>query len=346
MAGLSYFYRVRILIIPLLLSISLPAYSQRQKQLAIAFYNVENLFDTINDPNTDDDAFSPKGAYKYSSDIYRQKLHNTAFVLRQIAESGTMPAIIGLAEVENADVLTDLVNNDQIKSFGYKHISFDSPDPRGIDVALLYQPKLFKPLASKPVGVKIENNGHAETTRDILFVTGILEGKDTVYLLINHWPSRREGKGETAPKRKQAAAANKRIIDSLMKKNPASKVIVMGDLNDDPTDESIVTTLGANGGRERIMPYTLYNPWASLYTNGQGSTAYQNKWNLFDQIIISRAFLKKGAGWKFSKAGIFNKEFLITRSGKQQGYPYRSWRGYHWMNGYSDHLPVILYLEN
>ncbi|WP_276133456.1 endonuclease/exonuclease/phosphatase [Polluticoccus soli] len=335
---------MRILVILLLLSLSPQAYCQKLKQMAIAFYNVENLFDTINDPNTDDDAFTPKGTYKYTNDIYKQKLHNTAFVIKQIAESGTAPAVVGLAEVENGGVLTDLVNNDQLKVYGYKHISYNSPDPRGIDVALLYQPKLFKPLTSKPIAVRIENNGHTETTRDILFVTGILNG-DTVHLFVNHWPSRREGKGETAPKRKQVAAVNKQIIDSLMKRNPLSKIIVIGDLNDDPTDESIVSTLNANSGRERIIPYSLYNPWATLYTSGHGTTAYQNKWNLFDQVIISRAFLKKNNGWQFLKAEIFNKEFLITRSGKQQGYPYRSWRGYHWMNGYSDHLPVLLYLE-
>ncbi|MCD6063089.1 MAG: endonuclease [Flavipsychrobacter sp.] len=347
MSGLSYFYGVRIVISILLLSASSPCFAQKPKQLAIAFYNVENLFDTINDPHTDDDAFTPKGQYKYTANIYRQKLHNTAYVLKQMAETSQAgaPAIIGLAEIENAQVLSELVRNDQIKKYDYKNLSYESHDARGIDVAILYQPKLFKLIDSKPIHLTITNSGHTETTRDILFVTGLLDGKDTMHLLVSHWPSRREGKGETAPKRKQVAAANKRIIDSLMKKNPLSKVIVMGDLNDDPIDESVVNTLNANDGRERIKPYTLFNPWLELYNNGKGTAAFQNRWNLFDQIILSRAFMQKGSSWKFSGAEIFNKEFLLTRSGKQQGFPYRSWRGYHWMNGYSDHLPVLLYLE-
>src|ERR1044071_4202249 len=209
---------MRIVILVLSLSVSMHVYSQ--KQMVIAFYNVENLFDTLDDPATDDNAFTPKGAYKYTTDIYRQKLHNTAFVLKWMAESETPPALIGLAEIENAGVLADLANDEQIKNYGYKSLSFDSPDPRGIDVALLYLPSAFKPIRSKPVNAIIDINGHKETTRDILFITGVVEGKDTIHLLVNHWPSRREGKGETAPKRKQVAAVNRRIVDSLMERNP------------------------------------------------------------------------------------------------------------------------------
>lgn len=321
-------------------------YAQKeQKRVAIAFYNVENLFDTINDPSTDDDAFTPKGAYKYTHEMYRKKLHNIAYVLQQIgAKPNSGPALIGLAEIENGMVLQDLVNEKEIKGSGYKYISYDSPDPRGIDVALLYRSKYFRPLASRPLHVRVESNGHSEATRDILYVTGLLD-KDTIHILVNHWPSRREGIGETAPKRAQVALANKHIADSLTKKNPKCRIILMGDLNDDPTDVSVATILGAKAGRDGIIPRGLYNPWTDIYLSGQGSVAYRKKWNLFDQVIVSRTLLHKGPGWKFARAEVFDREFLKTYSGKQQGYPFRSWRGYHWMNGYSDHFPVVLYLE-
>lgn len=326
----------------MLLVVWLDCYAQKKQSIVVVFYNVENLFDTINDPRTDDDAFTPRGSYKYTTNIYKQKVANVAYVLQQMdkAVNGSL-AVVGLAEIENGKVLADVTSHIFLAKKGYKHISFDSPDPRGIDVALLYDPKQFRPLSQKPVNANMKE----EPTRDILYVVGVF-GKDTVHILVNHWPSRREGKGETAPKRAQVAATNKRMIDSLVAKNVNAKIILMGDLNDNPDDESAANVLGAKGGRDGVKPRPLYNPFAELYASGAGSAAFQKKWNLFDQVIVSRSFMNKNnKGLRYEKAEVFNRDFLITHSGKQQGYPYRSWRGYQWMNGYSDHLPVIVYFS-
>lgn len=311
----------------------------QQQQAAIAFYNVENLFDTLNDPATDDDAFTPAGKYKYTDSIYRKKLHNTSYVLGQLAVQSNRPALIGLAEIENDVVLQDLVKEEALKPYGYKYVWHNSADPRGIDVALLYQPKQFRLLGSKAIPVLLQVSRATEHTRDILLVSGLL-GSDSVHILVNHWPSRREGKGTTADKRGQAAAIARSIVDSLYARNPKNHIIVMGDLNDDPGDESVARILGARDTETTL----LCNPWLAIHKTGAGSLAYQKKWNLFDQVIISRSLVSPHRGWRFSKAEIFNKDFLVTRSGKQQGYPYRSWLGYFWMNGYSDHFPVVLYL--
>jgi hypothetical protein len=340
--GLLYFYMVRSILLAVALLILFKAGAQtKPKACAIAFYNVENLFDTVNDPEKDDDAFTSRGAYHYTSEMYRQKLHNTAFVLKAMVEQTVSggPALLGLAEVESGKVLQDLISQPEIKGV-YQYIWFDSPDPRGIDVALLYRPAVFKLISKKAVLVSPDG----EATRDILYVIGLLD-KDTVHVLVNHWPSRREGKDETASKRKQVAEQDKKLIEKIWKVNPHSHIIVMGDLNDNPSDASVVEVLGAKSSKEEAGKTSLYNPWTAIHAQGTGTQTYKKKWNLFDQVMVSGSFLQSARGWKFTKAEIFDKEFLKVRSGKQQGFPYRSWRGFHWMNGYSDHFPVVIYLE-
>jgi hypothetical protein len=315
---------------------------------AIAFYNFENLFDTENDPkNFGDDEFTPNGAFHYTEDIYKQKLHNLATVLKQLATEITPdgPAIIGTAEIENGKVLSDLVAQPEIRDRNYQFIHFNSYDYRGIDVAMLYNPRYFHVITAKALPVNISSSTQKKgTTRDVLFVHGIFAG-DTINLFINHWPSRRGGQAASAPLRAIAAAVSRRVIDSLTAINPRTKAIVMGDLNDDPTDESVRVVLRAKGNIKTLSDKDLYNPFESFYKKGIGSLGYEDHWDLFDQVILTPSFLNDDHGWRFYKSEVFNREFLKTKSGRYKGYPHRSFdQNNNWLNGYSDHFPTLVYL--
>lgn len=340
----------RYLLTLLLLSYAAAACAEKKSYQvsAIAFYNLENLFDADDDPdNTGDDEFTPAGPYNYTKDIYQQKLHNLATVIRQLGSGVTPhgPAIIGVAEVENGRVLEDLIAQPEIRERNYKIVHFESPDSRGIDVGLLYHPGYFTVINARPLHVDISRTGQkGGTTRDILYVQGVLAG-DTVHVLVNHWPSRRGGEAASAPLRAIAAGVGRKLIDSLMKARPGVKVVLMGDLNDDPINASVAKVLGAIGDREMVTQKKLYNPWMNFYKHGIGSLAYNDSWNLFDQIIISGGWLQPDdAHWHFYKAEIFNREFLRTSFGRYKGYPHRSFSGNQWINGYSDHFPTIIYL--
>jgi hypothetical protein len=314
---------------------------------AVAFYNFENLFDTLNDPYKFDDDFTPSGDYHYSSQIYQAKLHNLATVLQQLGTDVTPdgPAIVGTAEVENDQVLQDLVKQPELRDRNYRFVHFESPDSRGIDVAMLYNPKYFIVLRAEALRTDISQSGEkGGRTRDVLHVTGILAG-DTTHVFVNHWPSRRGGEAGSAPLRAIAAGVSKRVIDSLMLLNKATRVLVMGDLNDDPTSPSVVKVLGAKGNKEKITDGALYNPWSAFLAKGIGTLAYNDSWNLFDQIMLSSGWLKPdGKHWRYYKAEIFNRDFLREKFGLYKGYPHRSFDGTNWINGYSDHFPVLVYL--
>lgn len=326
--------------------ISCKAQRKESSLTAIAFYNLENLYDPANDPLTADEEFTPEGANHYTEKVYQEKLHNMAYALSQLAIDKTPdgPALIGVAEIENEKVLRDLVTRPELKSRKLKFVHFDSPDNRGIDVALLYHPAYFKVISARALPVDLVHNGGKEHTRDVLYVCGKL-GKDTVHIFVNHWPSRREGEKASAWKRARAAEVNRQMMNSIYLQNPEARCIVMGDLNDDPVDKSITETLGAEGNMQQIKPGGLFNPWMDIYKNGTGSLSYRNHWNLFDQILVSYSCLPGRNGqWKFYQAEVFSPGFLKNTSGKQKGYPHRSFSGYRWINGYSDHFPSILYL--
>lgn len=320
---------MRSILLILLLSVCGCTAQEKGRTQAIAFYNVENLFDTQDDPATNDDEFTPRGAYRYTEKIYKQKLHNIATVIDKLNAS-----VVGLAEIENSTVLDDLVRQPELATDNYKYAWYNSPDPRGIDVALLYNPKVFKLLQSKKLPIVMKG----VATRDVLLVSGVLAG-DTVHILVNHWPSRGEGLQESEPKRMAAAQVNKRVVDSLTRINKDAKIIIMGDLNDNPADASISKVLGAKADKAG----TLYNPWAAIHKSGKGTSVYHKKWDHFDQVIISSSLTKK-SGWYFDKAQIFDEDF-IRNKGFEDAYPLRSFKGKNWNNGYSDHLPVILYLK-
>jgi hypothetical protein len=313
---------------------------------AIAFYNLENLFDTLDDPNKFDEEFTPTGANHYNGQIYTRKLHNLATVLSQIAIEKVPdgPAIIGVAEIENVKVLQDLIAEPELKDRKLRIVHFESPDVRGIDVGMLYNPKYFKVLNAKSLPINISENGKKEYTRDILYVQGLLGG-DTVYVMVGHWPSRRGGEAASKWKRERAASVCRKQADEIRKEHPGAKIIVMGDLNDDPVSPSVAVTLAASDKETALKSGKFFNPWITYYKKGIGTLGFNDSWNLFDQIILSSPFLKKeSGGWQFYKAEIFNRTFLKSQFGQYKGYPHRSFSGSTWIDGYSDHFPTYLYL--
>ncbi|GAB1856070.1 endonuclease [Flavobacteriaceae bacterium MHTCC 0001] len=331
-------------------NIAASVYAQEKtfKIHTVAFYNLENLFDTINDPLKLDE-YSPIMELKTNRHTaYHQKVKNMARVISEIGKdmSSNSPAILGICEVENRVVLEDVINDTALIDKDYGIIHFDSPDARGIDVGLLYQKNIFTPTNFKTYELKIydDQNGKRISTRDQLVVSGVLED-DAIHFVVNHWPSRRGGEARSQPKRIAAAKLNKRIVDSLQTIDPYAKIIIMGDLNDNPNNKSLKQVLKTEHKRKKCGTKTLYNPFENFFRDGLGTTAYRDAWSLFDQIIISNTLLKKDyTSFRYYKAGIFNKNYIITSNGKYKGYPFRSWSNGGFSNGYSDHFPVYMYL--
>ncbi|TRX39441.1 endonuclease/exonuclease/phosphatase family protein [Flavobacterium restrictum] len=353
-----------------LLFITLKIVAQQKKYAihTIAFYNFENCFDTINDPQTNDDEWTPKGAQHWTSQKYHQKLAHLAQVLSQIGtpENPDAPTLIGGAEIENQTVLEDLIKQPQLIDKEYGIIHFDSPDKRGIDVALLYRKKQFQPttFSNIPLYVyrneskitantkpesdekvddipQISSQNHRVYTRDQLLVTGFLDGEE-INIIVNHWPSRSGGEKKSSPYREAAGALNRKIIDSLQRINPNAKIITMGDLNDGPYNNSVKIALGAKAIKTDVPPLGIYNPFEEMAKKGMGTIANRDAWDIFDQIMVSQSFLKTNfSSFQYWKSGIYNKDFLIQKTGQYKGYPLR-----HSPTdiGFSDHFPVYIYL--
>jgi len=319
---------------------------QQFKVVAIGSYNVENFFDTINDPNKKDEDFTPTGAYGYTASVYKQKKHNVATVFQKMGTDVTPDgaAIIGMVEVENDNVLKDLVQEPEIKSRNYQYVWHPTPDERGISVAMLYNPKYFKLLHSEPLRVILGTSSDTRPTRDILYVQGILSN-DTIHLLINHWPSKRGGESTTGPLRKIAAGVARKKIDEIQATDPNAKIIVMGDFNDNPNSEAIEDVIKAKADRKKIQTTDIYNPWANMFKKGIGTEIFQGQWNMIDQMMITGAFLEnKNDKWKYYKNEIFNQDFIKHRIGSEKGLPHRSFTiSQVWDNGYSDHFPILMY---
>lgn len=339
--------KIKYLLLALLVSFGFSS-AQAQKQYAsycVGFYNVENLFDTEDDVNNPgDDEYLPDGPNKWTQDKYEKKLDNIAKVISRLGRDYTPagPAILGVAEVENRRVLEDLVKNPQIANVGYEIVHYESPDWRGIDVALIYNPKLFRVTNSVAHPYVLPENPDFRT-RDLLVVSGML-ADEPLHVIVGHWPSRFGG-GKSSPLREQAARITLSLVDSLQAINPDAKVVIMGDFNDDPNNKSTRVVLNAKKFPSEVKPLGLYNTMWKLYDQGIGSLAYQGKWNLFDQIIISESLLSANpTTLKFWKAEVFNKDFLITSEGKRKGYPFRTFDGNNFINGYSDHLPTMIFL--
>ncbi len=318
---------------------------ERFKVACIGFYNFENLFDTLDSPDTDDAQFLPDGEYKYTGKIYWEKQDHLSDVISQLGTDLTPdgPAILGVAEIENRIVLEDFVKQPRVAKRNYQIVHFDSPDDRGVDVALLYNPKYFKVTNAKPVRADLTSLGGYDT-RDILLVSGIFDG-DPLHVMVNHWPSRRGGEETTRPFRNKCAGICKAMADSILQADPTAKIVVMGDLNDDPVNASVAEVLGAKQKIKQVAPGGYYNPWIEFYKQGIGTMAYRDAWSLFDQIILSHQFLPENQkGYRFHKARVFNKPFLLQKSGNFKGYPFRTYVGSQYIGGYSDHLPTCVYL--
>jgi hypothetical protein len=334
--------KLTILLFVTFIMTSAQALCQKQaKAVCVAFYNLENLFDTIDDPKINDAEFLPAGANLWTSDKYIRKIKHMSEVIAQIGDETIKggPTMIGLSEIENRGVLEDLIHSEALRNSGYAIAHFDSPDRRGVDVALLYKKKDF--LLVNAVAVPLHMTNQPEfRTRDQLVVTGLLD-KDTVTVVVNHWPSR----GNDVPYRIAAAGLTRHIADSLYARNKNARMLIMGDLNDDPIDESVSTTLGAQGKLSKVKPGGLFDPMWQMYKDGIGSLAYKDSWNLFDQIIVSEPLVRENnTSWKLFKTRVFNKPFLIQPDGQFAGYPFRTFAGGAYAGGYSDHLPVYVIL--
>lgn len=317
------------------------------KACVVAFYNLENFYDTINNPLVNDDDFTAFGIKRYTQEIYTDKVSKLATVISMIGLdiSHNGPAIIGVAEIENDTVLTDLIHHPLLKNRHYQIIQFDSKDIRGIDVALLYDPKNFIPEKAEKLFVQLPGNSkNAYYTRDILYTKGWLGG-ERIHVYVNHWPSRRGGEERSSPARKTAALVCRNHINRILQEEPNAKIIVMGDFNDDPDSPSIVKYLQAKPTISVTKPGELYNPWVVLYEKGIGTLANRDSWGLFDQIIISHAWINKNQeGLFFYEQHIFNPSFMKEPTGRYKGYPMRTWDGNTYRGGYSDHFPTYIVL--
>jgi len=314
----------------------------------VAFYNLENLFDTINDTTKFDEASPIMEMKSGREEAYKKKVHNMARVIADIGtdEAKNSPAILGVSEVENRSVLEDLVNDSLLLNKDYGIVHFDSPDARGIDVGLLFQKALFQPISTSSHELKIYDDITKERvyTRDQLLVSGKLDG-DLIHVIVSHWPSRSGGEARSRSKREAAARLNKHIIDSLQSIDPYAKIFTMGDLNDDPINSSIKNILKAEKDRDKVSLKGIYNPYENFYKKGLGTTAYRDAWSLFDQILMTQPLLDKDfSSYRFYKAYIYNKYYLTTKSGRWKGYPFRSWSDGGFTDGFSDHFPVYVFV--
>jgi hypothetical protein len=343
------YWKNYLMVLLLSLPMLVPAQGKQEKKVTavvIGFYNLENLFDTINEPGIRDGEFTPEGSKLWNTERYWHKQKHMA---RVISEMGTEynpdgVAVLGISEVENRNVVEDLINQPALKDRNYQIIHYDSPDHRGIDVAMIYNPKYFKPYRTSSHRLHIPQLKDF-ATRDQLLVDGVLVGGDTIHVIVNHWPSRYGGEKRSRWLRNAAADLSRKIADSLLAEDPNARIIMMGDLNDDPVNESVLVHFGAKGKASKVRDGEFFNPMYAFYKKGLGSLAYRDSWNMFDQIIISKALLGNDySHYKFFKAKIFRKPYLLNKEGRFKGYPYRTFVGNTFQGGYSDHLPVYIVL--
>jgi hypothetical protein len=320
----------------------------------VAFYNLENLFDTIHDEGKNDYEYLPDGGNKWTSMKYENKIKNMAYAVSQLGTDMDPrgATCVGVAEVENIGCLEDLCAEANSKyNRRLKPILIEGPDRRGVDVGFLYDTLLFKPSRVNGYELKAHYaDGGEIKTRLQLCVSGYLIGNgrpEKIHVIVNHWPSRYGGELSSRPGRDTAAMLCRTICDSIYKKEPKAKIIIMGDLNDDPYNHSCKDVLKARKHREEVETQGYFNTMWQMLDRGIGSLAYGGSWNLFDQIIISEPLLnenKDSGRWAYWKAQIFNKPFLTVQEGKDKGTPFRTTKAGVWQNGYGDHYPTMIYL--
>lgn len=307
----------------------------RHDMQTIAFYNCENLFDVYDDKRINDNDFTPHSVKKWTYQRYENKLRKLSFAISNIGreETGKPPSIVGLAEVENAKVVKDLIKQDNLSDCHYNYIHYNSLDRRGIDVALIYDRTVFKVTHSETFSVDLVNplDNSLELTRDILLVSGFLDG-EKIHVIVNHWSSRREGEKETEYRRLTSANKLKTIIETLKNEDANAKIVIIGDFNDEPFSSSMRTLEDT---------HQLHNTMKTVRSFSRGTTIHNRKWNLFDQILVSINFFKGSENQlEFFKADIFDADFLKIFRGRYKGTPYRTYVGKKYAGGYSDHFPV------
>jgi endonuclease/exonuclease/phosphatase family metal-dependent hydrolase len=331
-----------LLAFPVLFTIAAST-AQNHVPVCVAFYNVENLFDTINQSGNYDLEYTPEGTNKWNSRLYIEKLDRIAEVISKIGQDYTPdgPAIIGLSEIENRYVLEDLVKQQRIKDRDYRVVFIRGRDRR-VNNAFLYNPKYFE--LTQYTNKEVRTDDPSFRTRDHIIMSGKLLG-EPMHFIVCHWPSRRGGEKRSLPLRVAAATAARVAIDSLKSLDPQAKIIIMGDFNDDPRDASVVKYLNSGGDQKRLKEGQLFNPFMAIHKKGVGSLAYRDSWNLFDQILVSQSLLGSDLStFKFNRAEVFNKPFLRTPSGRFKDYPHRTHAGGVYLGGYSDHFPTFVLL--
>lgn len=320
-----------------------------QSETSILFYNVENLFDIEDDPETNDDEFTPKGDRRWTYKRFNLKIQNISKVILSSA-GWEPPGIVGLCEIENRFVLEKLISETPLKSFPYKIIHKESPDFRGIDVALLYNENVFYPLDYRYIPIRLESDSILNS-REMLYVSGILKNTDTLQIFVNHWPSRYSGLLETQSLRNQAAKILRTEIELLQEKHSNPNIVLVGDFNDQPTDESISLHLGAieySRNNDKTDDSQIYNLTYSWINNDLGTLKYQSQWSVFDQIMVSGNLLnaKNKIFTRSEWAKIIQLPFLLEKDERYGGIKTnRTYTGFSYNGGFSDHLPVLLKLQ-
>lgn len=314
---------------------------EEHRTATIAFYNVENLFDTEDDPKINDQDFLPTADSRWDETRYRVKLANMASVIEQLG-SPNGPDVIGLAEIENQRVLNDLVAQPLLAARKYKIIHFESPDPRGIDVALLYKPDRFQPTTQRAVPVVLPDT--TLSTRDILLVSGTLNGEPITFM-VNHWPSRRGGQEKSDARRFAAADQARKLVDEQLAANPQARVLLMGDFNDTPLDSSIARRLRATYDIKNLQQGQLYNAFYDYQVRSIGTICYKQKCDVFDQMIMSLGLTQDiGLHYQAGSANIYKPVRIQSQEEKYKGEPLRTYGGRKYLGGFSDHFPVYLTL--
>ena len=333
--------RYIFILITVLFSTIITAQVSEKKNFKVMCYNVENYFDIVDDSLSNDKEFLPNGMRGWTYAKYQQKQANISKVITAIG-GWEAPALVGLCEVESRKGLVDLSRYSGLKNLKYKFIHHDSPDARGVDVALLYQPNEFKPLHDEVIGIHFPGSPNSKT-RDILFVSGIVPSNDTLHLFVCHFPSRLGGALESENKRVYVATVLRAKVDSIFKTSPAPKILIMGDFNDYPTNKSILDVLSAQAVPNAPSPQKLYNLMYQLHRNGKGTNKHNGEWGALDQMIVSGSLLetKKSFYTEEKDCHIFDAAFLLEDDpvylGKQT---FRTYIGMKYHNGFSDHLPI------
>ena len=324
---------------------SVQCQSQSQTQqgvdyLRMMFYNVENYFDTVDDPRTNDNVFLPDGSMRCTQKRYNEKRDNIFRVIANVGEWDP-PALVGLCEIENRDVLENLIKNTPLAKYPYSIVHKDSPDQRGIDCALLYRSDYLKCTGQQFIRVRFSDN--RRRTRDILYATFSTNQGDTLHVFVNHWPSRLGGQRQSDPNRMLAASYLREKIDSIFTRNSMANIVITGDFNDGPLDKSLISGLQALSDTAQAKPSALFNLSAYKMNEPIGTLKYQGKWFVFDQIIVSGGLLRGTLRTEVDNHQIFKADYLFEPDERYKGVkPFRTYIGLRYNNGFSDHLPVYL----